>query len=73
MRFCAAWADKTGMAALRKAELEPLSKNLPLLLVINHEIQGTRRRNWPSIVAKTVLLCAVLLAVLNMMHGIARG
>jgi hypothetical protein len=61
------------MAALRKPELEPYDKKLPLLLVINHEIQSTRRRGWVTVVVKTALLCAVLLALLNMAHGIAHG
>jgi len=61
------------MAALRKPTLEPLYKKLPLLLVINHEIQGTRRRGRLAIAIKAILLCAVLLALLNMAHGIVRG
>jgi hypothetical protein len=60
------------MSTVRKPLQSP-SDRLPLLLVINNEIQGTRRRNPALFVIKLLFFAAVLFGTFNMFHGIARG
>jgi hypothetical protein len=61
------------MSTVRKPRLQSPSDRLPLLLVINNEIQGTRRRNPALFVIKLLFFAAVLFGTFNMFHGIARG
>jgi hypothetical protein len=65
--------DINGMSTVRKPRLQSPSDRLPLLLVINNEVRGTRRRHPALFVMKLMLFAAILFGTLNMFHGIARG